>query len=597
MKMLLMGNEAIARGAIEAGVGVVSAYPGTPSSEIPAAIARLAHEFSTYVEYSTNEKVALEVAIGASWSGIRSMATMKHVGLNVAADPLMTLTYIGTEAGLVVVSADDPSCHSSQNEQDNRYYSLLANIPTLEPSSPQEALDMAKKAFVLSENVKLPIMLRPTTRICHCRGDVKIGNVKKRKAKTAFKRDITHKVTIPAHARKLHPELLSKIERTRQLFEESDFNRIEGKGGCGIIAAGISYAYVKESVIALGTDCSILKLGTIYPLPNKLILDFIKDKKRVIIVEEMEPIIERMVKELAFDNKISVEILGKSHIPSMGELSTTIVKKGISQSFGINYDKSLQKSEDSSLLPPRSPTLCPGCPHRATFYCINKSSKKAIKPSDIGCYTLGVMPPLSAVDTCICMGGSVGVACGLSLAENNKIVATIGDSTFFHTGVPALVNAVYNGHDFTLVIMDNRTTAMTGHQPHPGTGITALGKKAPMIDIKSLCEAIGAHTQEVDPFDLKGTIEALKRANGHKGVSVVVTKRPCVLITEEFKRKRKVAEVDKDQCNGCKACINNLGCPAILFDEDKKKAVIDKLLCIGCGVCVQVCPFEAILNK
>ncbi len=594
MKQLMMGNEAIGRGAIEAGVSVVAAYPGTPSSEIPAYLAHHAKEFSYYVEYSANEKVALEVAIGASWSGLRTIVTMKHVGVNVAADPLLSLTYTGVDGGLVIVSADDPSCHSSQNEQDNRYYAMIANIPAMEPSSPQEALEMTKAAFELSEGVSLPVMLRPTTRSCHCRADVETGGVGAQNKGLAFVHDVRQKVTIPAHARLLHPKLLERIAEVRERFEASPFNAIEGEGRRGIIASGIAYAYVAEA-IAGRTDIAVLKLGTVHPLPTKLIGSFISGKDEVLIVEEMEPVVECQVKALAFERGIPLTIHGKDTVPRVGELNTTIVSRCVSQAFGIDTGTAPEACEPELVaLPPRPPVLCPGCPHRATFYCINKASKKAIKTSDIGCYTLGVVPPLSAVDTTVCMGASIGIACGLAAAGNPEVVATIGDSTFFHTGMPGLANAVYNQHNITIIVMDNRTTAMTGHQPHPGTGSNALGGTAPMIDIAKVCTAMGAYTQVVDPFDLPATIDALRQATAHEGPAVVVTKSPCALL---LKSSEPALVVDPEACNGCRLCIKQLGCPAIVFDVDEKKARIDPLLCTACGVCAQVCPFNAIKGE
>ena len=594
MKQLMMGNEAIGRGAIEAGVSVVAAYPGTPSSEIPAYLAHHAKDFSYYVEYSTNEKVALEVAIGASWSGLRALVTMKHVGVNVAADPLLSLTYTGVDGGLVIVSADDPSCHSSQNEQDNRYYAMIANIPAMEPSSPQEALEMTKAAFELSEDVSLPVMLRPTTRSCHGRADVGTGDVRAQNTGPAVVHDLRQKVTIPAHARLLHPQLLERIEAVRARFESSPFNAVEGEGTRGIIASGIAYAYVAEA-LAGRKDIAVLKLGTVHPLPTKLIESFITGKDEVLVVEEMEPVVECQVKALAFERGIPLTIHGKDTVPRVGELNTTIVSRCVSQAFGIDTGAAPEACEPELVaLPPRPPVLCPGCPHRATFYCINKVSKKAIKTSDIGCYTLGVVPPLSAVDTTVCMGASIGIACGLAAAGNTEIVATIGDSTFFHTGMPGLANAVYNQHNITIVIMDNRTTAMTGHQPHPGTGSNALGDTAPMIDIAKVCRAMGAYTQVVDPFDLPATIGALTQANAHKGPAVVVTKSPCALL---LKSSEPALSVDAETCTGCKLCIKQLGCPAIIFDAEEKKARIDPLFCTACGVCAQVCAFHAIRGE
>jgi len=593
MKLLMMGNEAIGRGAIEAGISVFAAYPGTPSSEIPGYVAKHAKEHDVFMEYSTNEKVSLEVCIGTSWSGLRAMTTMKHVGLNVASDALMTLTYAGVEGGLVIVSADDPSCHSSQNEQDNRYYSLFANMPTLEPSSPQEAYEMTKDAFDISEELGLPVMLRPTTRTCHCRAGVEVGSVRKKNEGPDFKRDVTHKVTIPAHARKLHPELLSKIEKARGMFEGSRYNSIEGSGATGIVASGISYAYVKEVLDSLGIEVSVFKLGTVHPIPTRMLLEFMKGKERVVVVEEMEPIVENQLKALAYDNRLDVKIIGKPAVPRVGELNTNIVRESLSKALSLGLEPR-QYGEITEELPPRPPMLCPGCPHRASFHCINKTSKKWIKPSDIGCYTLGMMPPLNAVDTTFCMGGSIGISCGLAAAGNKEVIASIGDSTFFHTGFPPLIDAIYNRHDITVVIMDNRTTAMTGHQPNPGTGFNATMDPAPMIDIGRVCEALGAFTQIVDPFDLEATTQAMKDANEHEGPSVVITKSPCMLLEKKSVVAGEGYHVNEEKCKGCKICINQLGCPAMLFKEEEKKAEIDDMLCVNCGVCAQVCPYDAI---
>ncbi|RZN47077.1 indolepyruvate ferredoxin oxidoreductase subunit alpha, partial [archaeon] len=362
----------------------------------------------------------------------------------------------------------------------------------------------------------------------------------------------------------------------------------------GVLGSGISYAYVKEAVALLGVDVEVLKLGTVHPLPKDLITTFITGKRKVVIVEEMEPVVEEQVKALAYELGLNVDIHGKDVIPRVGELTTTRVKAGLARALSLPPDEPVET--EGLALPPRPPTLCPGCPHRATFYCINKVAKKSIKTSDIGCYTLGVVAPLSAVDTTLCMGASIGVACGLAAAGNKGVFATIGDSTFFHTGIPPLIDAVYNGHDINVVVLDNRTTAMTGHQPHPGTGWTATRREAPKIDIAELCTSIGAYTQVVDPQDLDDTVEAMKRARDHEGVSVIVAKRPCALLVGPLERDAEHFEVDTEICNGCKVCIKQLGCPALLFDEESKKAEIDTLLCTGCGVCAQVCPFNAITS-
>ncbi len=586
-KELLMGNEAIARGAVEAGVSFVSAYPGTPSSEIPATIAKIADRYGIYMEYSTNEKVALEVGIAASWSNLRTMVTMKHVGVNVAADPLMTLAYTGTEGGFVLVSADDPSMHSSQNEQDNRYYAKLANIPCLEPSSPQEAKDMTIKAFEISEKFKLPVILRPTTRVSHSRGDVVLGDIREKNS-VKWEKDPKRKVTLPANARVHHIELLEKMEKVGEYFEGSEFNWIEGSGDLGIIASGVSYNYVKEALNYLGIKAEILKLGTMHPLPRKTILSFMKKHGEILVVEEMEPIVETEAKKIAQEEEIKVKIHGKDILPRYYEYSTMQVAEAIGKLVG--KDVKINSIDVSKYMVPRPPVLCPGCPHRASFYALKKAVPDGIYPSDIGCYTLGALPPLSAVDTCICMGGSIGIACGLSKAlKDKKIVTTIGDSTFFHTGLPAMVNGVYNKDDFTIFLLDNRTTAMTGHQPHPGTGKTATGKDTPILYPEKIAESMGVFTRVVDPYNLEETIKALKEAVEYKGVSMVVARRECALIR---KTKSEPYYIDEEKCIHCFTCVNKLGCPAIVRDGDR--VYIDEKFCTGCGVCAQVCPVQAI---
>jgi len=586
-KELLMGNEAIARGAVEAGVSFVSAYPGTPSSEIPATIAKIADRYGIYMEYSTNEKVALEVGIAASWSNLRTMVTMKHVGVNVAADPLMTLAYTGTEGGFVLVSADDPSMHSSQNEQDNRYYAKLANIPCLEPSSPQEAKDMTIKAFEISEKFKLPVILRPTTRVSHSRGDVVLGDIREKNS-VKWEKDPKRKVTLPANARVHHIELLEKMEKVGEYFEGSEFNWIEGSGDLGIIASGVSYNYVKEAINYLGIKAEVLKLGTMHPLPRKTILSFMKKHGEILVVEEMEPIVETEAKKIAQEEEIKVKIHGKDILPRYYEYSTMQVAEAIGKLVG--KDVKINSIDVSEYMVPRPPVLCPGCPHRASFYALKKAVPDGIYPSDIGCYTLGALPPLSAVDTCICMGGSIGIACGLSKAlKDKKIVTTIGDSTFFHTGLPAMVNGVYNKDDFTIFLLDNRTTAMTGHQPHPGTGKTATGKDTPILYPEKIAESMGVFTRVVDPYNLEETIKALKEAVEYKGVSMVVARRECALIR---KTKSEPYYIDEEKCIHCFTCVNKLGCPAIVRDGDR--VYIDEKFCTGCGVCAQVCPVQAI---
>lgn len=622
-RVLLLGNHAIARGALEANIAVFAAYPGTPSSELTDTMAAVAEKAGVYVEYSTNEKVAFETALSAAWSGLRAMTAMKHVGLNVAADSFMTVSYMGVEGGFVVMVADDPSMWSSQNEQDTRIYAKFAQVPVLEPSSPHEAKEMTKYAFELSEKFKQMVILRTTTRISHARGDVVLGElpeeIKLGKRKFGdFKKDPSRFVDIPAFQRKKHSWVLETIEKIREELSRCQFNWIEGeeKAKVGIIAPGLAYSYVKEALSWLGVDdVKILKLGTPFPVPYKLLEKFFDGLERVLIVEELEPVVEEQVKVWAFDNSIRIPIHGKDHVPRVLEMTTrravTAIAKFLGLKTPIDFESIDERYEKvSAIVPPRSPSLCPACPHRNTFYAIRKAAgSKAIFPSDIGCYTLGVLPPLRTVDTTIAMGGSIGVAHGLDVAlngvpgekESNEkkkiIVATIGDSTFFHTGLPALANAIYNRSNVVIVVLDNLVTAMTGDQPNPGTGDTPHGSGKRIL-IEDVARALGADFVEVvDPYDIKATYDAMKRAIEAEGVSVVVARRVCALhhVGQMRRRGEKwlIYTVNEDKCTGCKICINAYGCPAIYWDAEKKKAQINPLMCWGCGGCAQVCPFGA----
>jgi indolepyruvate ferredoxin oxidoreductase alpha subunit len=575
MKELLMGNEAIARGVLEAGIKVVTAYPGTPSSEIPMTISRIAKEYNLYFEWSTNEKVAYEVAFAGAATGLRSMVTMKHVGLNVAADAFMASAEVGVDGALVVVSADDPSMHSSQNEQDNRYFARLANIPCIEPVSPQEAKDFTIKACEISEKYNLPVMLRTTTRVNHTRGDVEIGEVVTLERTPHFEKNAKRFVTVPANARVLKLKLLEKMKSVK-----IDMDTTEGSG-IGIIASGIAYNYVKEAVAMLDMDAEIYKLAVTHPLSGT-VTDFLRRHDEVFVVEELEPIVETEVRAIAQKEGIPVTIYGKEFVPREFELNTTRVTNAFKKYKGLP-----EEIPKEYTIPVRPPVLCPGCPHRATFYAMKRAAPKGVYPSDIGCYTLGVVPPVSAVDTCLCMGASIGFSCGLSKFIPEKVICSIGDSTFMHTGLPALVNAVYNQNKFVIVILDNETTAMTGHQPHPGTGVTGMGEKVPKVYPEKLAEAMGIHTDVVDPHDVKTTVKVMKEAVKSNELRVVVARRPCIFVDGE----RGTPYTVTDECTGCQVCINQLGCPAIDF-EDGKAFIND--LCIGCGVCAQICPAEAI---
>ncbi|WP_297550441.1 indolepyruvate ferredoxin oxidoreductase subunit alpha [Thermococcus sp.] len=624
-RVLLLGNQAIARGALEGNIAVFAAYPGTPSSELTDTMAMVAKKAGVYMEYSTNEKVAFETALSAAWSGLRAMTAMKHVGLNVAMDSFMTATYMGVNGGLIVMVADDPSMWSSQNEQDTRAIAKSAGIPVLEPSSVQEAKDMVKYAFEVSEKYGQMIILRTTTRSSHMRGDVVLGElpeeIKQAKRKFGnFEKNPERYVDIPAFQRKKHPWLLETLEKFREEFNESPFNWIEGDENAkvGIIAPGLSYAYVKEALAWLGVDnVKILKLGTPFPVPYGLLEKFLDGLEKVLIVEELEPVVEEQVKTWAYDKGLRIPIHGKDLVPRVYEMTTRRAVIAIAKFLGmetpIDFEEIDRKYEKvSKMVPPRPPSLCPACPHRNTFYAIRRAATpKAIFPSDIGCYTLGVLPPLKTVDTTIAMGGSIGMAHGLDVAlngvpgeeerktgkEKKIIVATIGDSTFFHTGLPALANAIYNRSNVVIVVLDNLVTAMTGDQPNPGTGDTPHGPGKRIL-IEKVAKAMGADfVKVVDPYDIKATERAIKEALAVDGVSVVVARQPCALYRiGQMRRKGEkwpIYHVIEDKCTGCKICINAYGCPAIYWDAEKKKAKIDPTMCWGCGGCAQVCPFDA----
>ena len=600
--LLLLGNEAIARGALEAGIGVATTYPGTPSSEIGDVLAEASKLLGFYMEYSVNEKVAFETAAGAALSGVKSLVCMKHVGLNVASDALMSLSYTGVRAGMVIVSADDPNCWSSQNEQDNRYYSLFSGVPLLEPSDPQEAKDLTVEAFRISEILEEPIILRTTTRISHTRGNVKLGRLNKFVTQGKFERDFKRFLVLPANARVLHRVLLEKIRKARNISENFEYNRIEGKGDLGIITSGISYCYVKDVLDFLDFDAEILKLSFTNPLPERLVTRFLRSHDRIIVVEELEPFLETQIMELAFREGIKVEILGKKKgvFPRAGEYTPRIVLEGICKALSIQLPKEIDQSlaEYESVktkIPPRIPSLCPGCPHRSVFFTIKKVlGKSPIYPTDIGCYTLGAYPPYEIGDTCLCMGAGIGLANGLSLVNKNLVVAFAGDSTFFHACIPALINAVYNAHDIVFVILENEVTAMTGHQPHPSTGRKANGSSAKIVKIEEIAKACGAdYVTVVNAYDPEEIEKELRKIKEMSGVRVLIARGLCALIrikTEKVKKYRVIS----DKCRGCGICYNQLGCTAI--DVVNGKALINEDLCTGCGVCQKICPFEAIIE-
>ncbi len=605
-QVLLLGNEAIARGILEAGIGVVTTYPGTPASEIGDSISAIAAEAGLYMEYSTNEIVAAEVAAGAANSGVRALTAMKHVGLNVASDLLMTLAYAGVRSGYVLVTADDPECYSSQNEQDNRFYALLSGLPCLEPSNPQEAKDMTVSAIEISEKLELPVLLRTTTRVSHTRGPVSYNRLTKPNLTGEFIRDVRRLVMVPANSRPKHEVLLKSIERAKEISEKSPYNKVayEGKGRFGIISSSSAYNYAVEAADLLGLDASILKLGMTNPLPEKRIGEFLRKHEKIVIVEELEPYLEMQIKAIAKDLAPNVEIYGKTskvYFPKEGEFSTRKVAMALAKiankELPIDFKKIDEKYfEVAKNLPPRPPILCAGCPHRASFYVIRKvAGEKAIYATDIGCYALGIAPPLSVGDIMICMGASVGIAQGISKATGVDTLAIIGDSTFLHAGIPGLINAVYNNHKISVAILDNLTTAMTGHQPHPGTGVTGMGNTSEKVDIVKVAEGCGVkYVRVADPFKIKEATVILKEALAHSGPSVVVFRAPCTLVDTREKRRRGIKTVSckiSEKCTNCMACVRLLGCPALILENGKVR--IDEALCTACGLCASVCPYGA----
>ena len=590
-RKLLLGNEAIARGCVEAGVSVATTYPGTPSSEIGLIMDETSEEYGFYFEYSTNEKVAMETAAAAAASGLRSFVFMKHVGVNVASDPLMSLGYTGVRGGMVVLSADDPSLHSSNNEQDNRYYARLASLPMLEPSTPAEAKEMTIAGFEISEQLGCPVFLRTTTRVNHARGVVPIGSAAPVKRKGHFDKDPQRFVPVPRFARKMRLQLLERMVQARLLTESCRFNFVHGSGKVGVVASGIAYAYALEFI----HGSEILKLGMTNPLPEKMMAEFLRGKGRVIVLEELEPLLENDVLRVAKDANPAIEVIGKrsGHLPKAFEYTPETL---LPLAELVKVTKGQRAVETGQLIaPPRPPVLCAGCPHRASFYAVKRAlgGQEAVVSTDIGCYTLGLNPPLNMADYLLCMGSSVGAAGGFAEATDQKVVAFIGDSTLFHSGIPGIINAVFNDHRYLLVILDNRTTAMTGHQPNPGTGRSGERQTQP-LDIETLVRGCGVKSvTTVDPYDIRSTTAVAKKALAKNELAVIVARRACPLaIKKKGNEERLSYRVDREKCVFCKTCFSKFACPAMRADGDK--AMIDSSLCIGCGACVAVCPRNAI---
>ena len=588
MKVIMSGNEATARGAWEGGARFASAYPGTPSTEILENMPQYGD--AVYSEWAPNEKVATEAAIGASIAGVRSFCAMKHVGLNVAADPIYTFAYTGVTGGFVIVVADDPGQHSSQNEQDNRNTAKSARLLMLEPSDSQEAHDYMKAAFEISERFDMPVMMHVTTRVCHSKGIVELGDRVEAEVPD-YEPKIRKYVTAPANAKVLRATLEERVKAARKFSCDCEFNKVEmNDTKIGVVTSGVAYQYAKET---FGDDASYLKLGMTFPMPTCLIRDFCSKVDKVYVVEEMDPYIEEHIKMLGID------CLGKDVVPRFDELNTDIVRKAF-----LGVEPETYTSDMKTVV--RPPALCAGCPHRGLFYCLSKR-KDLMITGDIGCYTLGSAAPLNAIHTTICMGASLSQGHGASIAlrdagKKNKVVSVIGDSTFFHTGVNSLMDAVYNGGHNLSIILDNRITGMTGHQQNPGTGYTLMGKEAPEVDIPALCRSIGVKPENiitVNPNHLDEVNAALDKLLPKDEPTVLITRWPCVLKKfsrqdlDEFPTLHKTqCVIDQDKCRNCKVCVKTTGCPGLI--NTKEKVVIDTTSCNGCTVCKQVCPFKAI---
>ena len=577
MKKILSGNEAIARGAYEYGVHVATAYPGTPSTEILENVGK--HYPEIACEWSPNEKVALEVAAGATFVGARALCAMKHVGVNVAADPLFSMAYIGARGGFVVISADDPGMHSSQNEQDNRHFARHAKIPCFEPADSQDCKDFVGAALEISERFDTPVLLRTTTRVNHSASVVELGERNAAPPK-GYVKDVAKNVTLPGNARKAHVKVEKRLDDLAVYGSDCPWNRVEmGSTAIGVVTSGISYQYVKEVL----PEASVLKLGLTYPLPERLIRDFAGKVEKLYVVEELDPLLETEIKAMG----IACE--GKTIIPELYELNPNIV----AQSFGKKlYADRLSLPADTKV-PARPPVLCPGCPHRSVFFALKKA--RVVVTGDIGCYTLGAMAPLGQIDTCVCMGASIGVSHGMQLAMgrekwHGKSVAVIGDSTFLHSGIQPLMDVVYNKGTTTLVILDNSITAMTGHQDNPATGKNIRGEPTPQVDLEQLCHAIGVrHVKVVDALDNDAVEKAIKEAIALPEPAVVIARSPCIFVDD---RERTPWQIDEGACNSCGACMR-IGCPGIA-KTDEGKFLIDQGLCTDCGLCSQVCRSEAI---
>ncbi|MHA1263614.1 MAG: indolepyruvate ferredoxin oxidoreductase subunit alpha [Candidatus Helarchaeota archaeon] len=616
-RVFLLGNEAIARGAVEAGVKIATGYPGTPSTEIIETVAKIAKYFpEIYVEWAINEKVAFETAFGGSMCGLRAMACMKHVGVNVAADAFVTACYAGARGGLILVDADDPNCYSSQNEQDNRLLAKHAFCPVFEPSNAHEAKEMIKFAFDFSEKFETVVMLRSTTRLSHSKGDVTLGEINRAclARQGTFDHNKARWTFLPVNARTYRKIMLERFKKIEEEVNHIKFNQLHRVENAkqGIIVSGLPYSYVIDFLreTQLTKEVSYLKIATSFPPPRALIEELIKDLDRVLVVEELEPFIEEYIYMYAKAINPNLEIVGKALLPRNGELSPQIVETAIKQFLGKDIGKKKDESGEilepiSCAAPPRPPVLCAGCPHRACFYSLKLAEKRAKKKfifsSDIGCYTLGFYPPLETIETCLCMGGSIGMAHGIAKSgDPSPVFAILGDGTFFHGGIPELTNLVYNKSPVNVLVLDNLATAMTGFQPHPGTGTLVTGEETKRIAIEEIGKGVGVEFIRVfNPYDLKAAMKVILEAIEYtEGPTLLISRQPCAILSTRAKKQKgeklETYFIDLTICNKCRLCTSTFGCPAFHIDDETNVVKIVESLCVGCGVCADICPEEAI---